>query len=52
MVTSAKLKSALDGQTVDQKLCKPLSNYINEKGYNPKKCYLCRKICPNHSGLR
>ena len=44
--------SALNGKTVDQKLCRPLSNYINEKGYNLKKCYLCRKICPNHSGLR
>jgi epoxyqueuosine reductase len=45
-------QSALDGKTVDQKLCRPLSNYISEKGYNLKKCYLCRKICPNHSGLK
>ena len=45
-------QSALNGKTVDQKLCRPLSNYISEKGYNLKKCYLCRKICPNHSGLK
>ena len=45
-------QSALNGKTVNQKLCRPLSNYINEKGYNLKKCYLCRKICPNHSGLK
>jgi epoxyqueuosine reductase QueG len=62
MVSSSKIKSAAKDRGAD--LCgmaavdrsknapKPLSNYISEKGYNLKKCYLCRKICPNHSGLR
>lgn len=41
---------ALDGKTVDQKKCRPLSNYISEKGYILKKCYLCRKICIRAKG--
>ncbi|MBD3339364.1 MAG: epoxyqueuosine reductase [Candidatus Lokiarchaeota archaeon] len=43
---------ALDGKTVNQKLCRPLSNYKTEKGYNLKKCYLCRKLCPNALGVK
>ena len=42
---------ALDGITVNQKLCRPLSNYRNEKGYVLKKCYNCRKNCPLTLGL-
>lgn len=38
--------NALDGKTVNQKLCRPLSNYVNEKGYTIKKCNICRSICP------
>lgn len=41
---------ALDGKTVNQKKCRPLSNYKNEKGYILKKCYLCRKICHQKKG--
>lgn len=41
---------ALDGITVNQKLCRPLSVYKNLKGYTLKKCYKCRKICPRMSG--
>jgi epoxyqueuosine reductase len=41
---------ALDGKTVNQKKCRPLSNFKNEKGYILKKCYLCRKICPGIKG--
>lgn len=41
---------ALDGKTVNQSNCRPLSNYKNEKGYTLKKCYLCRKICPGMEG--
>jgi len=43
---------ALDGITVNQKLCRPLSVYRNEKGYILKKCYLCRKNCPLTPGLK
>ena len=44
--------SALDGTTVNQKRCRPLSNYKTEKGYILKKCFECRKVCPAHDGLR
>jgi epoxyqueuosine reductase QueG len=42
---------ALNGRTVDQKLCRPLSNYRSEKGYILKKCNICRKICPSALGI-
>ncbi len=45
-------QGALDGKTVDQQLCRPLSNYKTEKGYILKKCNLCRKICPNCLGVK
>lgn len=37
---------ALDGATVNQKLCRPLSNHVNEKGYTIKRCNTCRQVCP------
>jgi epoxyqueuosine reductase len=37
---------ALNGTTVDQHLCRPLSNFKTEKGYILKKCHLCRSVCP------
>ncbi|MEJ2250487.1 MAG: epoxyqueuosine reductase [Candidatus Lokiarchaeota archaeon] len=45
-------QDALDGVTVNQQLCRPLSNYKTEKGYILKKCYLCRKLCPNVLGVK
>lgn len=42
---------ALNGNTVDQKLCRPYSNYRTEKGYILKKCNVCRRICPNYLGI-
>ena len=44
-------KQALDGKTVNQQLCRMLSTFKTEKGYNLKKCYACRKICPNKFGI-
>jgi len=44
--------NALDGTTVNQKHCRPLSNYKTEKGYILKKCYECRKACPVFNGIR
>jgi epoxyqueuosine reductase len=38
--------SALDGKTVNQKLCRPISNHVNEKGFTIKKCNTCRSVCP------
>lgn len=43
--------AALDGQTVDQGLCRPLSNFRTEKGYVLKTCWLCRRVCPAALGL-
>jgi epoxyqueuosine reductase len=42
---------ALDGVTVNQKACRPLSTYKNVKGFLLKKCYYCRKNCPISKGL-
>lgn len=42
---------ALDGKTVNQKLCRPYSNFKNEKGYVLMKCSKCRSVCPLHAGI-
>lgn len=44
-------QNALDGKTVNQKLCRPLSNYVTERGFILKKCNICRRECPNVTGL-
>ncbi len=44
-------QSALDGTTVNQQACRPLSNCRNERGFVLKKCWECRKVCPSHSGI-
>jgi len=43
--------NALDGTSVNQKACRPLSNFKNAKGYVLKKCWACRKVCPNAAGI-
>jgi epoxyqueuosine reductase len=45
-------QNALDGVTVNQQLCRPLSNFQNEKGYILKKCNICRKVCPHALGIK
>ncbi len=44
-------KKALNGITVDQKLCRELSTFKTEKGYILRKCNLCRKLCPSAFGI-
>jgi epoxyqueuosine reductase QueG len=44
-------QSALDGTTVNQQACRVLSNFRNERGFVLKKCWECRKVCPNHAGI-
>ncbi|MDI6704914.1 MAG: epoxyqueuosine reductase [Bacillota bacterium] len=44
-------QGALDGITVNQELCRPLSNFRTEKGYVLKKCSICRRVCPNLAGI-
>jgi len=43
---------ALDGKTVNQRLCRSHSIYKHEKGYVLKRCNTCRKICPNALGMK
>ena len=43
--------NALNGETVIQKLCRPLSNFKTGKGYILKKCNLCRIECPSFNGI-
>jgi Uncharacterized Fe-S protein len=44
-------EGAINGITVDQHKCRPISNFKNEKGYFLKKCSLCRTECPNCLGI-
>ena len=43
---------ALDGRIVNQRLCRPLSNYRTEKGYTLMRCNVCRRVCPNSLGIK
>jgi epoxyqueuosine reductase len=45
-------QKALDGKTINQQLCRPLSNYKTEKGYILMKCNICRRVCPNCLGIK
>jgi len=45
-------QNALTGKSVIQKKCRPLSNYRTEKGFVIKKCFECRKRCPNALGIK
>jgi epoxyqueuosine reductase len=42
---------ALDGTTIDQKLCRERSVSHNYGGGWVLSCNICRKICPYHSGI-
>ena len=42
---------ALDGITIDQKLCRERSISYNYGGGWVLSCNICRKICPYHNGL-
>ena len=43
--------NALSRETVNQKLCRPKSNFRNKKGYILKKCNICRIHCPTCLGI-
>jgi epoxyqueuosine reductase len=45
-------KGALDGTTVDQKACREISCFVNERGFVIKRCNICRSICPNSLGIK
>jgi epoxyqueuosine reductase len=42
---------ALDGTTIDQKLCRKRSISYNHGGGWVLSCNICRKVCPYHAGL-
>jgi epoxyqueuosine reductase QueG len=42
---------ALDGESVEQKLCRPLACHRNERGFIIKRCNTCRSVCPHALGL-
>lgn len=42
---------ALDGTTVEQSRCRPVSMIVNARGHNLKGCYACRRACPHALGL-
>jgi len=42
---------ALDGITIDQKLCRERSNRYTHGGGWILSCNICRKVCPCHTGL-
>jgi epoxyqueuosine reductase QueG len=43
-------QEALDGETVIQQKCRPLSNHITVRGMQLYKCWECRKACPDALG--
>lgn len=43
---------ALDGITIDQKLCRERSNSYTDGGGWVLSCNICRKVCPYHKGLQ
>ncbi len=42
---------ALDGITIDQKLCRERSNSYTDGGGLVLSCNICRRVCPYHGGL-
>lgn len=43
--------NAIDGEKVDQELCRAFSLYNVKEGIVLKKCYECRKACPYYAGM-
>lgn len=44
-------QKALDGFSVNQKLCREYSELRNSKGYLLYTCSLCKTVCPNKNGV-
>ncbi len=43
---------ALDGTTIDQRLCRERSTFVTEGGGWVLSCNICRRVCPHHAGLK
>ena len=44
--------SALDGRSVNQKLCREWAYITTKRGFKLMQCNLCRKKCPNALGIK
>jgi len=44
-------QKALDGSTVNQKLCRQHSGLHHERGFNIYTCNVCRKVCIFRTGI-
>jgi epoxyqueuosine reductase len=42
---------ALDGITINQKLCREIMSTYSEGGGSVLSCNICRKVCPHHAGI-
>lgn len=45
-------QQALDGVTVDQKLCRQFSGLNHERGFDIYTCNVCRKVCVLRTGIK
>jgi epoxyqueuosine reductase len=45
-------QKALDGQTVNQKLCREYTYGNNKRGFSVCNCNKCRLVCPRSMGDR
>jgi len=45
-------QNALDGTTINQKLCREKSFIYRDGGGRVISCNTCRKVCPNYSGIK
>lgn len=45
-------QQALDGMTIDQKKCRKICISSTEGGGFVLSCNVCRKVCPNHAGIK
>lgn len=45
-------QNALDGVTVNQKLCREVSFIKTERGFDIYNCSKCRQVCPQRTGYR
>jgi epoxyqueuosine reductase len=45
-------QNALDGITIEQKRCREISTSVSTGGGWILSCNICRKICPNHQGIK
>ena len=45
-------QEALDGVTINQRRCRERSNSYTDGGGMLYSCNICRKVCPNHKGIK